>query len=87
MLTVSLPDEQARLPVIGVVGDDEVVVEVTGPLFSRTHTYRKGDFLRVRRGWNELQELWEAVGRWRPAPIPEPAPAAPKGKKRDALGR
>jgi hypothetical protein len=63
LLTVSLPGEILRMPVIRVVDRDTVFCELDGnPLNpSKQHSYRKGDVVAVRRRKGALGETWQAV--------------------------
>jgi hypothetical protein len=83
-LTVSLPGETVRATVARVVNRNTVLVELNAPLLNpaRSHSYRVGDIVYVRRVEDMLGgpngEKWEAVDERR---LPEPPPEAKPRRK------
>jgi|SRR6185295_15227168 hypothetical protein len=63
LLTVAFPGEALRVPVIKVVDRNTCFVRLDAtPLNpAKSHQYRIGDVVAVRRDWGELGELWRAV--------------------------
>lgn len=61
-LTVDLPGERLRASVRRIVDEDTVIVELTSGPMAKTHTYRKGDLIAVRRTAAPFnQEMWTVV--------------------------
>lgn len=85
MLTVTLPGESIRAPVIRIVDIKTVFVKLDStPLNpAKSHSWRLGDVVAVRRKNGELGEVWEALDDRvlfaRPAEVTEPPlPEKPK---------
>jgi hypothetical protein len=88
VLTVTLPGEILRAPVVKLWDDDTVIVELTGvPLNpGKTHAYRKGDLVPVQRCRGALGESWQAIDERRlyGRPVPGEEPPMPPPKKKEA---
>lgn len=93
VLTVTLPGEVLRAPVVRLWDTDTVVVELVAvPLNpGKTHAYRKGDLVPVQRRSNGLGERWEAIEErllyGRPLPGEEPPMPPPKAPVKVAKRR
>lgn len=63
MLTVSLPGEMLRAPVVRVLGRSTVFVRLDSTPLNpgKAHSYRLHDLVAVRRHKGELAEEWRAV--------------------------
>lgn len=76
-LTVELPGELMRVMVLRVIDQHNAVVVIDSQPVAKTHTYRPGDEVHVRRERGELGEVWRAVQERRVVPPPpKAAPAA-----------
>ena len=60
-LVVQLPNERLRAIIRRVVTDDAVIVEITSVPLSRTHTYKKGDYVACKRSVTDFGDVWAAV--------------------------
>ena len=88
VLTVSLPGEILRAPVIKVVNRNTVFVQLAGNPMNpaKQHQYRAEDVIAVRRRQGELGEFWEAMDDrvlfGRPPAEKEPKLPARKARRR-----
>jgi hypothetical protein len=64
-LVIQLPNERLRAMIRRVVTDDAVIVEITSVPLSRTHNYKKGDYVACRREKSDLGEAWASVAEQR----------------------
>lgn len=60
-LTVQLPNEVCRTLVRAVPDEDTAIVEIMGATVSKTHTWKKGDFVTCLRRQGLTGEYWMAM--------------------------
>lgn len=88
ILTVTLPGELLRAPVVRVINSHTVFVQLGQPL-TKNHIYRKDDLVACERKDTPLGEVWEAVdervlwARTQAAKEPE-LPVARKARRKKA---
>lgn len=87
-IVVEMPGEVMRCTVHQVVNNHTVIVAVDGIPMSKTHLFRQGDKVGVRRRMRDGRDVWEALsdrdfiaGR-SPANLAVPETAAPPVKKK-----
>lgn len=61
ILTIDLPGERVRAPVVTVYDGDHVFVELDSAPMSRTHQYRIGDRVLVQRRDAMMGQSWEVM--------------------------
>lgn len=60
-LIAQLPGERLRAIIRQVVTPDAVIVEITSIPLTKSHTYKRGDYVACRRNKGVGMEEWKAV--------------------------
>ncbi len=81
MLTVEIPGERIRAPIVRVLDSETVVIEVQTPPMARAGVFRVGDIGIAKRSSSELEDFWFAREPYREPPPPLPVAADTKDAK------